>query len=234
MRIRWPALASLADLTSPEVATLAADGAVLAVPLGSTEQHGAHLPLSTDTDIAVALCSALAARRDDVVIAPPVPYGSSGEHAGFAGTLSIGQGAIEQVVLELGRSACETFAHVLFVSAHGGNGVPVSRAVDRLQYEGRDVSLFQPNWDGDAHAGHTETSLQLVLRPAAVRTDRAVAGDIRPLAELLPALRGGGVLAVTATGVLGDPTTASASSGRATLTALADDLLAHVTTWLTP
>jgi len=67
-----------------------------------------------------------------------------------------------------------------------------------------------------------------------VRTDRAVAGDIRPLAELLPALRGGGVLAVTATGVLGDPTTASASSGRATLTALADDLLAHVTTWLTP
>lgn len=222
---------SLVDLTSPEVATLAATGAVLAIPLGSTEQHGAHLPLSTDTDIAVALCAALDSRRDDVVVAPAVPYGSSGEHAGFAGTLSIGQDAVARVVLELGRSACETFAHVLFVSAHGGNKVPVTRAVERLRHEGRDVSLFQPGWDGDAHAGHTETSLQLVLRPAVVHAERAVVGDTRPIADLLPSLRSGGVLAVTPTGVLGNPTTASAESGRATLAALTDDLLAHVEKW---
>ena len=46
----------LADLTWPEAARLAAEGALLAVPVGSTEQHGPHLPLSTDTDVAAARC----------------------------------------------------------------------------------------------------------------------------------------------------------------------------------
>lgn len=225
---------SLADLASPEVGERARSGALLAVPLGSTEQHGAHLPLSTDTDIAVALCSGLAAARSDVVVAPPVPYGSSGEHAGFAGTLSIGQDATELLVLELGRSAADTFAHVLFVSAHGGNAGPVARAVTRLRSESRDVSLFQPVWEGDPHAGHVETSLQLVLRPDAVRTDRAVVGDTRPMSALLPTLRTGGVRAVTSTGVLGDPTTASAADGRATLARLVADLVGHVTAWRSP
>jgi mycofactocin precursor peptide peptidase len=220
---------SLADLASVDVA---AAGCVLAVPLGSTEQHGAHLPVSTDTDIAVALCTTLSAARDDVVVAPAMPYGSSGEHAGFAGTLSIGQEALEHVVLELGRSATDTFGHVLFVSAHGGNAEPVGRAMATLRAEGRDVSVFAPHWDGDAHAGHTETSLQLLLRPDRVHADRAVVGDTRPLADLLPELRRGGVHAVTATGVLGDPTTASLEAGRELFAALVADLLAHVVGWL--
>ena len=223
--------AFLADLTTVDL-----DGGdtVLAVPLGSTEQHGAHLPVSTDTDIAVALCSALADERPDVVVAPAVPYGSSGEHAGFAGTLSIGQVATELLAVELARSATETFRHVLFVSAHGGNSEPVRRAVKGLRDEGRDVSLFEPSWDGDAHAGHTETSLQLLLRPDVVRAERAAVGDTRPIAELMPLLRMGGVRAVTATGVLGDPTTASTDAGRATFTALVAALVAHVAAWRAP
>ena len=98
MPTRWPvsrrrgAEVRLADLSWPEIGQRAAAGAVLAVPVGSTEQHGPHLPLSTDTDIAVALCDRLAAARPDVLAAPPVGYGSSGEHAGFPGTLSIGHG----------------------------------------------------------------------------------------------------------------------------------------------
>jgi creatinine amidohydrolase len=223
--------AFLADLATVDVA---GEETVLAVPLGSTEQHGAHLPLSTDTDIAAALCSALAAERADVVVAPAVPYGSSGEHAGFAGTLSIGQDALELLVVELARSATDTFRHVLFVSAHGGNAAPVARAVSRLRREGRDVSLFQPAWDGDAHAGHTETSLQLLLRPDTVHEERAVIGDIRPVADLMPLLQTGGVRAVTATGVLGDPTTASADAGREVFAALVADLTAHVAAWRSP
>lgn len=222
----------LADLTSAEAASLASSGAVLAVPLGSTEQHGPHLPLSTDSDIAAILCSRLSDSRPDVVVAPVVAYGSSGEHAGFAGTISIGQDATELVVLELGRSASTTFAHVLFVSAHGGNAGPVSRAVNRLRYEGRDVSVFAPRFGGDAHAGHTETSVQLAAHPSRVRLDRAEAGELRPIGELLPTLRSGGVAAVTATGVLGDPTTASASAGQELLDAAVRDLLAHVDAWL--
>lgn len=224
-------MSTLADLPSPVVARRAADGAVLAVPFGSTEQHGAHLPLSTDTDVAVALCERLAAARRDVLVAPAVAYGSSGEHAGFAGTLSIGRDAVETVALELGRSATETFRHVLFVSAHGGNAEPVTSAVRRLRAESRDVRLFQPRWEGDPHAGGAETSMLLALRPGAVRMEHAVAGDQRPLAELMPVLRTGGVRAVTGTGVLGDPTGATADAGAALLAALAADLLREVDRW---
>jgi creatinine amidohydrolase len=222
----------LAELAWPEVRELAAAGAMLAVPLGSTEQHGPHLPLSTDTDIAVALCERLAAQRRDVVIAPPVGYGSSGEHAGFAGTISIGQQALELLVVELVRSAGETFRRLLLVSAHGGNAEPLGRAVRLLRAESRDVRLFHPRWDGDAHAGEAETSALLVLRPAAVRMERAVAGDTRPLAALMPALRTGGVRSVSPSGVLGDPTTASASRGRTRLDRLSADLVREVDEWL--
>ena len=82
-----------------------ASASTLVVPLGSTEQHGPHLPLSTDTDVAVALAVRLANVRSHMIVAPALPYGSSGEHAGFAGTLSIGQEALELVVIELVRSA---------------------------------------------------------------------------------------------------------------------------------
>jgi creatinine amidohydrolase len=221
----------LADLAWPEVAERAAAGAVLAVPLGATEQHGPHLPLATDTDIAVALCRRLASARPDVLIAPAVAYGSSGEHAGFAGTLSIGQSAIEQLVLELGRSATMTFRHVLFVSAHGGNAAPVGRAVEALRSRSRDVTLFQPRWEGDPHAGHHETALLLALDPERVRMDRAVPGDTRPLAMLMPQLTAHGVRAVSETGVLGDPTAATAARGIALLDDLAAQLIGQVTTW---
>jgi len=177
------------------------------------------------------LCDRLAAARTDVLVAPPVAYGSSGEHAGFAGTLSIGQEATELLLLELGRSAAETFPRLLFVSAHGGNAAPVARAVARLRAESRDVGVFQPRWDGDPHAGRPETALQLTLRPAGVRMDRAVAGDRRPLAEVLPLLREGGVRAVSPTGVLGDPTTATAADGQALLAGLTAQLLSYVDGW---
>jgi creatinine amidohydrolase len=226
----------LADLTWPEIGERAAAGALLAIPIGSTEQHGPHLPMSTDTDIATALCDRLAAERFDVVVAPAVPYGSSGEHAGFAGTLSIGQAATEQFVVELVRSATDTFAHVLLVSAHGGNAEPVARAVATLRAESRDVRLFRaafgaPGAPGDAHAGRVETSLQLTLHPDLVRAERAAAGETRPLAEILPTLRRSGVRAVSANGVLGDPAGASAAEGNALLGRLAAQLAAQVGQW---
>jgi mycofactocin system creatininase family protein len=220
----------LAELSSPDVAERAAAGAILAVPVGATEQHGPHLPLTTDTDIALALCDRLAEARD-VLVAPAVPYGSSGEHAGFAGTLSIGQAATELLLVELGRSAAETFRRLLFVSAHGGNAGPVARAVARLRAESRDVEVFRPQWPGEPHAGHPETALQLVLRPGSVRMDRAVPGDRRPLGELMPLLLDGGVRAVTGTGVLGDPTSATTAEGALLLDELTAALVSQVDEW---
>jgi len=204
---------------------------LLVLPVGSTEQHGPHLPLSTDTDVAVALAGRLAERRDDVLVAPPVPYGSSGEHAGFAGTLSIGAAATELLLVELGRSAVPATARrLLLVSGHGGNAEPVAAAVRLLRSEDRDVRAWSPRWPGDAHAGRTETSVQLALGPARVRPSTVV-GNTAPLAELMPALRAGGVGSVSPTGVLGDPTGASAAEGAALLDDAAADLCAFVDQW---
>jgi mycofactocin system creatininase family protein len=201
---------------------------VLAVPLGSTEQHGPHLPLDTDTRISVALAERLAARRPGVVVAPAVPYGSSGEHAGFPGTLSIGQEALELVVVELVRSA-DGAAGVLLVCGHAGNAAPVGRAVQRLQQEGRRVAAWFPTAaDGDAHAGRTETSVVLALDPSAVRLDQAAAGATEPVAALMPRLRAGGVAAVSGNGVLGDPTGATAAEGEQLLDRFTDELAALV------
>jgi creatinine amidohydrolase len=219
---------ALAAATSPEAAQRA--GAVLVVPLGATEQHGPHLPLSTDTDIACALAGLAAAARDDVVVAPALPYGASGEHAGFAGTLSIGQAALELVVVELVRSASQSFRRVLLLSAHGGNAEPLTRAVRLLRAEDRDVRAWSPRWRGDAHAGRTETSVQLHLG-ARLHLDRAQAGALAPLAELLPELRRTGVLGVSPNGVLGDPTGASPEEGGRLLQAAADDLCALLDAW---
>ncbi len=217
----------LGDLTWPGVG-----GQVLAVPLGSTEQHGPHLPLSTDSDIAEALTLGLASRRGDVVIAPTVPYGASGEHAGFPGTLSIGHDALEILLLELVRSATDSFPHVLLVNGHGGNVVTLTRVVARLRDESRDVLVWSPRWRGDAHAGRTETSVQLAIDPSRVGESRA-AGATEGLAELLPALRRGGLRAVTDNGVLGDPSGASSAEGEELLREALDDLEATVQAWLT-
>jgi mycofactocin precursor peptide peptidase len=221
----------LAGLSWTEVADRAAAGALLAVPVGSTEQHGPHLPLSTDTDVATHLATALARRRGDVLVAPALAYGSSGEHDGFAGTLSIGQQATRQVLIELGRSATATFSRVLLVVGHGGNAEPVAAAVRVLRGEGRDVLAWAPRFPGDAHAGGTETSIMLALHPDAVRSGVLVAGATQPLAELMPALRSGGVREVSRTGVLGDPTRADADHGRALLADALDELAAAVDHW---
>ena len=217
---------ALGESTWPEVDERGPS--VVAVPLGSVEQHGPHLPLDTDTRIATALVDALAAARPDVVGAPPVAYGASGEHAGFPGTLSIGTEALTAVLVELGRSA-DAFAGVVFVNGHGGNLEAVRRASALLVDEGRRVLAWAPSVpDGDAHAGRTETSLLLALDPGCVHLDRAEPGATAPLAELIGDLRSGGVAAVAPNGVLGDPTGASADEGAALLAAITADLLAAV------
>jgi creatinine amidohydrolase len=216
----------LDEATWTEVASVATR-TVLAIPLGSTEQHGPHLPISTDTDIAVELANRLAAARGDVAVAPALAYGSAGEHAGFPGTLSIGQAAFELVVIELARSA-DAFAAVVFVCAHGGNAEPLARAVSTSRREGRRVLAWMPHHYVDAHAGRSETSLLLALDAGRVRVDAAVKGTVQPLHEVEPMLRSAGVRAVSPNGVLGDPSGASAPEGRALLDAMTTSLITAV------
>lgn len=217
----------LADATTTE----ASGARLVLVPVGSIEQHGPHLPLDTDTAIAVAVATAVADRLGGhgAWVAPPIAYAASGEHQSFAGTSSIGTDALRVVLVELVRSLRTWAERVVLVNAHGGNLQALRGAVDQLRHEGHDVSWVACATESvDLHAGRTETSLMLRIRPDSVRLDRAVAGDTRPLAEILPSLMTGGVGAVSANGVLGDPAGATAAEGAAVLAAMVEDVLATI------
>lgn len=227
---RVPVLVELRNVTSRQLKESAPPS--LIVPLGSTEQHGPHLPLDTDTRIAVAVARAIAGRIDWLV-APAIAYGASGEHQSFAGTISIGTEALTSLLVEYGRSATCWAERLVFVNGHGGNLGALSRAMSQLRSEGRDTA-----WcpcvavGGDAHAGHSETSVLLHISPDDVRTDRMRVGNDAPLRELLPSMRRGGVAAVSQIGVLGNPTTATAVDGRRILGEMVEDGVRRITRWM--
>lgn len=219
----------LAGVTWPQVEATAGRS-VLAVPVGSLEQHGPHLPLDTDTRVATAVASGLAARCPGVAVAPAVPYGASGEHAGFPGTLLVGHGTLAELLIELVRSARSSFAGVVVVNAHGGNVEALEELGRRSAAEGDDVLVWQAAVrGGDAHAGRTETSLLLAIDPSAVQLELAEAGRTEPIDELLPRLRSSGVRPVSSNGVLGNPAGASSAEGRAHLASMVGDLVDAVT-----
>jgi creatinine amidohydrolase len=222
--LRWPEL----DRPLP----------IVLLPLGSTEQHGPHLPLDTDTRIAAAVAAAVSARLPGLLVAPPLGYGASGEHAGFPGTLSLGTAALELALVELVRSADETAAGVVFVNGHGGNGAALRAATTRLTGEGRRVLTWAPRTavvaavglpaaSTDLHAGRAETSLLLHLAPELVLPDAATRGP----SPALPDLVRHGVRSLSPSGVLGDPTGASAEEGAALLAALVADAIRVIGAW---
>lgn len=209
----------LADTTWPDVDRAARTA--LVVPLGSLEQHGPHLPLDTDTSVAEAVASRIADERPGATVAPTIAIGASGEHAGFAGTLSIGTDALTSVLVELVRDARRDWPAVVVVNGHGGNLDALRHADEVWRREGHRVAVVPCALPGmDGHAGRAETSLMLALCPHRVRLDRAVAGRDEPVDVLLPDLVREGVRAVSPNGVLGDPAGASAAEGRALLDAV--------------
>jgi mycofactocin system creatininase family protein len=167
------------------------------------------------------------------LVAPAVAYGASGEHQDFPGTISIGTEALTTLLVEYGRSAACWAQRLVFVNGHGGNVGALTAAVQKLRAEGRDAGWCScVAAGGDAHAGHTETSVLLHLSPADVLTERWLAGNRAPLPELLPSMRRGGVAAVSRVGVLGDPTRATAGEGKRIFSEMVDECVRRVVRWL--
>lgn len=196
---------------------------LLLVPVGSCEQHGPHLPVATDTIIAEHLCSQV----EDVLVTPSIGIAASGEHAGFPGTLSIGNEALTRMLIELGRSA-DWGAGVVFVNGHGGNTRAVSLAASALQAESRRAAVWSPRIEGDAHAGHSETSIMLFIASHLVDMGRAVAGNTSPLTEIIDEIRTNGIKGVSENGVLGDPRDATHETGEQLMAEMVTDLRTFV------
>lgn len=219
-------MTDLSHATWPDVP----EGPLVLVPLGSVEQHGPHLQLHTDTAIAVAVSEGVADRiQTSTVVAPPLYYGSSGEHQSFPGTISIGQDALKMMLIELVRSVSHWASAVVFVNAHGGNVHALAAAVRQMRYEGHNVAWAACATENvDAHAGYTETSLLLHLEPHSVDMGRAVAGNTAPIGDLLADIIAGGVSAVSPNGVLGDPAGATAEEGKRVLAEMIAEIAARI------
>ena len=215
------------DRTWPDL-TVVAPLPLLLLPVGSFEQHGPHLPLDTDTRIALAIADAVVSRVPGTVVGPALSVTASGEHQGFPGTLSVCNEVTTRMIVELVRSA-DWANGVVLVNGHGGNVSAVTEAVMLLGLEGRRCLAWWPTRPSDAaaddfHAGWTETSVMLHLHPDLVRLDAAAPGASTTIAEL----RSRPVIDVAPTGVLGDPTGANAADGERILTDWVDDLVAEV------
>lgn len=217
-----------------------ADGSIVVVPIGSIEQHGHHLPVATDTILVDAAAHRGAEVADEVpiTVTPPIWSGISAHHLPFGGTLSLDFNTMLQLVENVGRTALENgFDAILLLNGHGGNMSLLGTAVNELgpAHEGVEVlsltyfylisekieEVRDSEPGGIMHGGELETSLMLHLRPDLVNEDgmEAVYAE-RRYDLLLEDLNGSGPLGRystfadhTDTGVMGDPTLASAEKG---------------------
>ncbi|MGW4587342.1 creatininase family protein [Amycolatopsis thermoflava] len=210
--------------------------AVAVLPVGSLEQHGPHLPLTTDTLIACAVASRIA-QDHGFWLLPPVTVSCSHEHAAWPGTVSISATTLVAVVEDIAASLrASGVGRLVLVNGHGGNHV----LANVVQQAGGSMVLFPTygEWqearaaagvrtsnDEDMHAGELETSILLCTAPEVVRpgyeTADSAPGDLRHLLSL-------GLAPYTESGVAGHPSLASPEKGRAVLDALARAFRAHL------
>jgi creatinine amidohydrolase len=184
----------LEKMTWPEVKALNFERLILLLPLGSFEQHGHHLPLTTDTDIVTAVARGVeAARPEQILLLPALWPGHSTHHSFFPGTLSVSQRNYIPLIVDLCSSMVRMGGRRLFLlNGHGGNDVPVRAALREVKSAFERITalhvVYAPYWSlaartiqqvreselgGVSHAGEMETSLMLYLRPQQVHLERA-------------------------------------------------------------
>ncbi len=154
------------------------------IPLGSTEQHGPHLPLGTDFFEADEIAKSISARTG-VITAPVLLAGYSTYHSGFPGTLSLKPETMEQVLFETVEMLIKYgFRRFMFFNYHGGNSIITRKVIHKINHNTAAIAInigidasFQDFGEEvapfDHHAGVGETSIMLYLRPELVKMERA-------------------------------------------------------------
>lgn len=245
----------LATMNWPQVKRAAPEATVL-LPLGSTEQHGPHLAVSTDAVCATGIAErAEAVRPKDVLLCPTLSVGSSHHHLGFSGTLSFSPETYARVIADLVASVLTWGAQrVVLFNGHGGNITPVNQALaeygTRNPHEAFVVLVTYWELAGKAFAGapplesprlshacEYETSTMLALCPEAVEMEQAKPSTHPPDNAYLAvrdAPKHGGVSTyspfhhLTASGSMGDPQRATKAKGEVLVKAATDALVAFV------
>ena len=212
-------------------------GALVLLPVASTEQHGPHMATGTDTLLVAEVCRR-AARRIGAVVAPTLWAGLAEHHMRFGGSftirLSTYQALLQDLLASIRRAG---FRRIVIVNGHGGNMTALDAMSAELQCQG-DLAVttyFQlaetamaPHLEdqpGVLHAGEAETSMMLALRPQSVDTSRLAAAT-GPLPERGSALasplhRWRSFADLTDSGVIGDARRASAAKGERLIEAAA-------------
>ena len=225
-----------ATATAPEVtAHLAAGRGVAVLPFGALEQHGPHLPLSTDTLTAEAVAERVADGLDALLL-PAVPYGATWNMSGYPGTVTLSAETVAALAVDIGRGVADAGARALVVvNGDWGNRAPLARAADRLSRSVlRTVVLDHPGLDAAAervretrpaaaglmHAEEIETSLVLAIAPGLVHDElpEPVYPDFPPGFGVRP-MR---MHPFSPSGVFGDPRPATAAKGAAMLDAVVE------------
>jgi creatinine amidohydrolase len=237
MKTWIPDARNFAYLTWKQVDALPRESTLLVLPTAAIEQHGLHLPLATDTLINnLLLGKALAQIQPELPIyaLPPVCYGKSNEHIGFPGTLSVSAQTFLAVVRDLGASIVASgFKKVVLYNTHGGNTslVDVLARDLRAEFGLRTFSLFgSPGAEFEGvskqertygfHAGEIETAFLLHGTPELVHPEEYTANYIARVdaPELLKPEGSAANFAwltrdIAPSGVLGDPSPATAENG---------------------
>jgi creatinine amidohydrolase len=218
---------NLGELAYPDVP----EGAVHLLPLGATEPHGPHAPLSTDTLISVGICERAAERLEGeipVLVLPAMPYGVTRYGSAFPGVVSISEETLRSLVTEI----AESVGRIVLVNSHfepeqvetlRATRLPLLDLTRRKNAE-RLTDEFRA---GSCHAGRYETSLVLADRPELVHADRMAALEKRHVD--MPAAIRAGQTDFLAMGMdqayCGSPADASAEEGRETFETLTEMLV---------
>jgi creatinine amidohydrolase len=216
----------------------AVDAELALLPVGSTEQHGPHAPLGTDTLTASAVAARAAEQYDDpVVVAPAVPVAVAEEHRAFAGTLWTSESTLRAYVRDIVASlAHHGWTRVVLVNGHGGNVAALREVAGRISRH--DTAYAVPfTWFDEVgehssemgHGGPLETSLLQHTDPETVHEDRLTAAG-KNGSDRWGEWQGRVNLAFdsaefTDNGVVGDPREGSADLGELLLETAADALV---------